>query len=139
MLRLFKAFSSQPRLALVTQTLSLALVDIIHFGVVFITIFCTFCVMAIGLFGREMHEFSTFELAFSSCFLVLMGDFDYGAMFSEARVMGTVWFWAFQIVLVLIMLNMLLAIIMDTYSEVKDMSSDSETLPEQLLILIQRW
>eukprot|EP00746_Dinoflagellata_sp_MGD_P047314 gnl/MRDRNA2_/MRDRNA2_21668_c0_seq1.p1 gnl/MRDRNA2_/MRDRNA2_21668_c0~~gnl/MRDRNA2_/MRDRNA2_21668_c0_seq1.p1 ORF type:complete len:281 (+),score=39.47 gnl/MRDRNA2_/MRDRNA2_21668_c0_seq1:90-845(+) len=60
-------------------------------------------------------------------------------MFAEARQMGSIWFWLFQIVLVLLMLNMLLAIIMDTYSEVKAKSGNHTTLPEQLFILIRRW
>merc|ERR1719161_2597502 len=36
------------------------------------------------------------------------------------------------------MLNMLLAIIMDTYTEVKGASSDKLTLPQQLFILLRR-
>eukprot|EP00746_Dinoflagellata_sp_MGD_P029188 gnl/MRDRNA2_/MRDRNA2_169041_c0_seq1.p1 gnl/MRDRNA2_/MRDRNA2_169041_c0~~gnl/MRDRNA2_/MRDRNA2_169041_c0_seq1.p1 ORF type:complete len:287 (-),score=45.95 gnl/MRDRNA2_/MRDRNA2_169041_c0_seq1:324-1184(-) len=95
--------------------------------------------MALSLFGRQIPEFSTFDRAFTSCFRVLMGDFDYEAMFAEARLMGTIWFWLFQTVLVLLMLNMLLAIIMDTYTEVKGLSSNKETLPEQLGTLLRRW
>lgn len=139
MLRLFKAFASQPRLALVTQTLSVSMTDVGHFLVVFFTIFTTFVIMAMLLFGRELAEFSEFGRAFNNCFLALMGDFDYGSMFAEAREIGTVWFWFFQIILVLLMLNMLLAIIMDTYTEVKGASSNNVTLPEQLRVLIRRY
>eukprot|EP00746_Dinoflagellata_sp_MGD_P156884 gnl/MRDRNA2_/MRDRNA2_86009_c1_seq3.p1 gnl/MRDRNA2_/MRDRNA2_86009_c1~~gnl/MRDRNA2_/MRDRNA2_86009_c1_seq3.p1 ORF type:complete len:831 (+),score=138.17 gnl/MRDRNA2_/MRDRNA2_86009_c1_seq3:75-2567(+) len=138
-LRLFKAFSAQPRLALVTQTINLSVVDVSHFLVVFFTIFIAFVVMAIALFGREIEEFSTFDRAFNTCFLVLMGDFDYEAMFREARGLGSLWFWLFQIVLVLLMLNMLLAIIMDTYTEVKGKNNNTETLPEQVLAIFRRW
>eukprot|EP00746_Dinoflagellata_sp_MGD_P032827 gnl/MRDRNA2_/MRDRNA2_178221_c0_seq1.p1 gnl/MRDRNA2_/MRDRNA2_178221_c0~~gnl/MRDRNA2_/MRDRNA2_178221_c0_seq1.p1 ORF type:complete len:319 (-),score=62.75 gnl/MRDRNA2_/MRDRNA2_178221_c0_seq1:1-936(-) len=95
--------------------------------------------MAIALFGREMDEFSTFYRAFNTCFLVLMGEFEfYEEMFAEARQMGAVWFWLFQAVLVLVMLNMLLAIIMDTYTEVKGASSYTETLPQQLFSLMKQ-
>eukprot|EP00746_Dinoflagellata_sp_MGD_P042129 gnl/MRDRNA2_/MRDRNA2_20202_c0_seq1.p1 gnl/MRDRNA2_/MRDRNA2_20202_c0~~gnl/MRDRNA2_/MRDRNA2_20202_c0_seq1.p1 ORF type:complete len:300 (+),score=60.80 gnl/MRDRNA2_/MRDRNA2_20202_c0_seq1:112-900(+) len=59
-------------------------------------------------------------------------------MFAEARQMGSVWFWLFQFLLVLVMLNMLLAIIMDTYADVKAKSSHVVTLPEQLGILLRR-
>jgi hypothetical protein len=52
--------------------------------------------------------------------------------------MGTLWFWSFQIVLVLLMLNMLLAIIMDTYTIVKGASANAQTVPEQIFGLANR-
>jgi hypothetical protein len=137
-LRLFKAFSYQPKLAVVTETMSVALADVGHYLVVFIPIFSTFALMSVVLFGREMTEFSTFGRAFSSCFLVLMGDFDYEAMYQEARGMATLWFWSFQVLLVLLMLNMLLAIIMDTYTVVKGASANALSIPQQVVTLAKR-
>merc|ERR1711976_1004641 len=49
--RLFKAFSAQPRLAIVTRTLSVAAVDVAHFLIVFMAIFTTFTVMGMITFG----------------------------------------------------------------------------------------
>merc|ERR1712113_703218 len=40
--RFFKAFSFQPRLALVTATLSEAATDILHFGIVFGSVFIVY-------------------------------------------------------------------------------------------------
>eukprot|EP00746_Dinoflagellata_sp_MGD_P012070 gnl/MRDRNA2_/MRDRNA2_125564_c0_seq1.p1 gnl/MRDRNA2_/MRDRNA2_125564_c0~~gnl/MRDRNA2_/MRDRNA2_125564_c0_seq1.p1 ORF type:complete len:285 (-),score=50.89 gnl/MRDRNA2_/MRDRNA2_125564_c0_seq1:333-1130(-) len=95
--------------------------------------------MAVSLFGREVPEFSTFGRAFNACFAALMGEFDYEEMYAEAREMAPIWFWLFQALMALLMLNMLLAIIMDTYAEVKGMTHDLETLPQQLFILVRRW
>eukprot|EP00746_Dinoflagellata_sp_MGD_P127331 gnl/MRDRNA2_/MRDRNA2_61929_c0_seq2.p1 gnl/MRDRNA2_/MRDRNA2_61929_c0~~gnl/MRDRNA2_/MRDRNA2_61929_c0_seq2.p1 ORF type:complete len:905 (+),score=115.22 gnl/MRDRNA2_/MRDRNA2_61929_c0_seq2:66-2717(+) len=139
MLRLFKVFSAQPRLALVTDTISVALVDVAHFLVVFVSIFSTFVLMAVSLFGREMPEFSTFGRSFNTCFAVLMGEFEHGVLFAEAREFGSVWFWLFQVIMAMLLLNMLLAIIMDTYSEVKGMSSNAETVADTIFNMLQRW
>merc|ERR1719261_2060923 len=87
MLRLFKAFAAQPRLALVTRTLSTASVDVAHFGIVFFAIFFSYAVMANALFGREMDSFSTIGRSTNTCFRVLMGDFDVSEMQQVGRVM----------------------------------------------------
>ncbi len=128
MLRLFKAFDAQPRLALVTRTLEAAAVDIAHFGVAFFAIFSTYAVMGTALFGREVSEFCTFARALDTCFHIMMGDFDADGLRETGRFMAGVWFWTFEILILLIMLNMLLAVIMDTYSEVKGTMALSDTL-----------
>merc|ERR1719498_1363527 len=43
-MRLFKAFGSQPRLAVVTQTLQTAWIDLFHFGIIFASVFFTYTV-----------------------------------------------------------------------------------------------
>ena len=49
---------------------------------------------------------------------VLMGDFDFYEMSQVSAVFAFFWFWTFQGLVFLIMLNMLLAIVLDTYSQV---------------------
>merc|ERR1719265_230686 len=80
MCRLFKAFAAQPRLALVTRTLSMAAIDVGHFGIVFVTIFFSYAVMGHTLFGREVYDFSDLGRSVNSCFCILMGDFDLSEM-----------------------------------------------------------
>merc|ERR1719316_2159742 len=112
MLKLFKAFSAQARLALVTQTLSRSFLDISHFGIVFLAIFSSYAIMGNLLFGREVQGFSTFGRSMNSCFLVLMGDFEYMEQMQEVgRYISRLWFWTFMVLVFLIMLNMVLAIL----------------------------
>merc|ERR1712007_410099 len=49
------------------------------------------------------------------------------------------WFWAIMWLLNLVMLNMLLAIILDTYGEVKSLLIDGETLYQQSKETFRRW
>merc|ERR1719161_3490254 len=92
-----------------------------------------------SLFGREIDEFSTFERAFTTCFVILMGDFDVNSYFEVGRPMATLWFSVFQIMVLLIMLNMLLAIIMDAYSEVKANVQSADTLLFHIFTFWRRW
>eukprot|EP00746_Dinoflagellata_sp_MGD_P145113 gnl/MRDRNA2_/MRDRNA2_77764_c0_seq1.p1 gnl/MRDRNA2_/MRDRNA2_77764_c0~~gnl/MRDRNA2_/MRDRNA2_77764_c0_seq1.p1 ORF type:complete len:1096 (+),score=233.83 gnl/MRDRNA2_/MRDRNA2_77764_c0_seq1:65-3352(+) len=137
-LRLFKAFASQPRLAVVTKTLDCASIDLVHFLLVFSSVFLTYAVAGVVLFGREVDSFTTFGRAVNTCFRCMMGDFDWDAMSVVGRVDAGIWFWTFMIIVVLLMLNMLLAIVMDAYSEVKMKVGNAETLWQEASQAITR-
>merc|ERR1711904_537481 len=66
--RLFKAFSAQPRLAVVTRTMKNAMSDLLHFMLVFCSVFVSFAISGVVLFGREVYGFTTFPRAMNSCF-----------------------------------------------------------------------
>jgi hypothetical protein len=104
---------------MVTKTLSTAAVDMIHFGIVFFTVFFLFAVSALLMFGQEITYFANFMRSFHTTFRVLMGDFDWSEMHQVGRPQAYLWFWSLTWGLNMVMLNMLLAIIMDTYSAVK--------------------
>jgi len=136
--RLLKAFSAQPRLAVVTRTLSNAFVDLYHFGIAFTAIFFSYSIMGMVLFGRELREFSTIGRAMFTCFRMLMGDFDAESMLQVSVVMVWIYFGSFMVLLLLIMLNMLIAILMDVYGEVKSSVQSSETLVAQAVAIMRR-
>merc|ERR1712232_800766 len=75
--RFFKAFASQPRLSLVTQTVTRAAVDLIHFGIVFFSIFMLFTLSGVILFGIDVREFANFARAFDNSFHILIGEFEW--------------------------------------------------------------
>lgn len=140
-LRYFKAFNAQPRLALVTHTLSNAALDLVHYGVVFFSIFCVYATSAELLFGLNHSDFATFWRSMTSVFRILLGDFDWDQLKQGGRLQANVWFWSFSLLVNLIMMNMLMAIIMDVYAEVKNnlFNSNAETLWSQSYELFDRW
>jgi len=68
-----------------------------------------------------------------------MGDFDIDSMYEAGRSMAVTWFVLFQVLTVLIMLNMLLAIVMDAYSDVKGAMANTETVYEEAYHIFLRW
>ena len=46
-----------------------------------------------------------------TCFMVLLGDFSWDRVKEVGRVEAGVWFWSFNVLVVWVMLNMLLAIV----------------------------
>jgi len=128
MLRMFKAFSSQPRLALVTETLRKAWTSLSHYLIVFVAIFGSYAAMGVAFFGTQSALFTTLDRAVSTLFLMMLGGFDFHAMEAIGRGYAFFFFFSFMFLIVLIMLSMLIAIIMDVYVEVKAISKSSESL-----------
>mmetsp|Transcript_43647 Transcript_43647/g.78470 ORF Transcript_43647/g.78470 Transcript_43647/m.78470 type:complete len:864 (-) Transcript_43647:186-2777(-) len=138
MLRLFKSFSAQGRLAVVTRTLSDAAPDMAHFFIVFFAVYFCLTVNSMLLFGQDIAGFATLDRAILSCFRALFGDFDWGEVTESSLLMAAMWFWIFVLVMSVTLLNFLLAILMDAYAIVKENSKDELTLMSQIETMMRR-
>lgn len=127
-LRLFKAYSAQPRLAMVTKTLETAGQELVEFGLVFFSVFITITISGVVLFGREVSSFATLPRAVFACFRMLIGDLMWDDIGQVGRVFAFIWMAMFMIVMVMLLLNMLLAIIMKHYVQAKDSAGNAQTL-----------
>lgn len=131
MLRLFKSFEAQPRLAIVTATLKTAAPDFGHFMLVIACVFACLLVSGILFLGQDMEGFTTPEHAFRSSLLAVLGHWDWEVLNQIGHFKAAFWLWVFSIVLSLIALNMLLAIILDAYSYEKEKASEDKSLLQQ--------
>lgn len=153
MMKFFKAFQANARLQAVTDTLLRAALDIFHFMVVFIAVFNGFVIVGHILMGGDIVHFNSFGASFNTAFLALMGDFPWYSDLTEVveplasgmpYTIVALWFWSFMIFCLLILLNMLLAIIMDHYAGVTealrdlDKKGDAPSLMLQTKRFIQR-
>lgn len=139
MLRLFKSFDAQPRLAVVTRTLVKGVKDMVHFFIVFFSCYFCMAVNAVLLFGQDVENFSTPDRAAMTLFRMLFGDWDYNQMKVVGLLNCAIFFWAFILVLFLILLNILLAILMEAYADVKSHASNQLTLFTQISELVRRY
>eukprot|EP00747_Dinoflagellata_sp_TGD_P142207 gnl/TRDRNA2_/TRDRNA2_176215_c0_seq2.p1 gnl/TRDRNA2_/TRDRNA2_176215_c0~~gnl/TRDRNA2_/TRDRNA2_176215_c0_seq2.p1 ORF type:complete len:680 (+),score=114.10 gnl/TRDRNA2_/TRDRNA2_176215_c0_seq2:141-2180(+) len=138
-IRLFKSFAAQPRLAVVSKTIELAAPDLFHFMIVFGSVYLIFTIVGMTLFGREVGTFTTLPRAAISTFRLLMGDIDWEELSAIGRTEAGIWLWLFMIGIVLLMMNMILAIIMDNYSDVKNAAGNAETLLDEARQTWARW
>eukprot|EP00931_Biecheleriopsis_adriatica_P090894 TRINITY_DN64801_c0_g1_i1.p1 TRINITY_DN64801_c0_g1~~TRINITY_DN64801_c0_g1_i1.p1 ORF type:complete len:902 (+),score=111.03 TRINITY_DN64801_c0_g1_i1:115-2820(+) len=138
--RVFKVCAGQPRLGLVTRTISAAGVDVIHFGSVFIGVFALFTTSAMILFGSQDANFSSFARAADSTIHILMEDFEWDDLHETGRLPGAIWYWTFIWVMDMLLLNMLLAIVMDVYTECRGtLRHDAETIWSQAHQMYRRF
>jgi len=138
MLRLFKSFHAQPRLALVTKTIIAASQDLLHFSIVLISVYVCMAIFGYLLFGQDVEDFSTWDRAGITCFRALLGEWEWEELESVGRVLAALWLWCFVVLVVLLLLNMVLAILMDAYSVVKSQASVMMTVPQHISEMLRR-
>lgn len=127
--RFFLASRGQPRLAIVLSTIRKASVDLFHLFLVFIIIFVAYAVSGHMLFGRRLKEFSTFTAAFARSFQIVMErEYPWLELTEEDQWTATIWVWSFMVLVVMIMVNIFLAMIFDTYGDVRSSVGHSATL-----------
>lgn len=127
MARFFSAFSAQPRLGVVTRTLEISIIDILHFLVVCLPTLMAYAISANLFFGRRVEYFSTIDAAISNCYsIIVQAQYLYDDFQAESWWIGNIWVWTFMFVMNMLMLNMVLAIILDVYTELK--SGNNETV-----------
>merc|ERR1711862_312274 len=100
-----------------TKTLSHASSDLFHFMIIFISVFFTFMIFGVVLFFREVRSFTTVSRSLISCFRIMLGDIDWEELRVIGRTEAGIWLWLFIVIVSMLMLNMVLAIIMDNYEE----------------------
>jgi hypothetical protein len=139
-MRMFRAFDAQPRLSLVTRTMSTAASDVFHFFIVFLAVYFCFAMTGASLFGYEMQEFAGVRRAnFPTCLRALLGDFDWDELKVVGRNEAAIWLVLFQVLIAILLLNMLVAIVLDTYLEVKGGMQDAETMGSQIYEIQRRY
>ena len=82
-------------------------------------IFMAYAQFGYLLFGPKLYDFSRLSMAAFTLMRTMLGDFDFPAFQGAHPVIGPAFFIFYIFVVFFILLNMFLAIINDTYSEVK--------------------
>jgi len=119
--RLFSQLRRHPRLSFVTSTLVTSMTSLGPFMFVFATMFWSFAIAGRLLFGGDLDQFSG-DRAVYTMFTMLLGEFAdvYESAYAIDPNTTIMYFWAFYIFMYYLMLNMLLAIILDSYHDCKE-------------------
>ncbi|KAH9505263.1 TRP-like ion channel Pkd2 [Bulinus truncatus] len=118
-IKIFKYISFNKTMTQLSSTLGRCAKDLAGFFVMFIIIFLAFTQLGYLLFGTQVEDFSSFENSFFCLFRIILGDFDFHQLEQANRILGPIFFMLFVFFVFFVLINMFLAIINDTYSEVK--------------------
>ncbi|XP_030288680.1 polycystin-2 isoform X1 [Sparus aurata] len=121
--KLFKFINFNKTMSQLSSTMSRCAKDLVGFAIMFFIIFLAYAQLAYLVFGTQVNDFSTFQASIFTQFRIILGDFEFSEIEEANPVLGPVYFTTFVFFIFFILMNMFLAIINDTYSEVKaDMS-----------------
>jgi len=124
LIKILQTTGAHPRVGVLVSTLGKALDDLVHFGILFIVIFLTFAYTGMWTFSNERSEFATLQAGMTTQFAMLNGEFPEGFEEDNRMIAYAVVTFAVQF---LLMLNFLLAIVVDSYAAVKEDIKEQET------------
>jgi hypothetical protein len=129
LLRFLGMMHFQPRLGLITKTLYNAAQDLFHFVILFMVVFIGFNYLSWWIYGSELDMFSTFNLAFNTNYKMMLGDTDAFAVMdlSGKNFIGVIYIYMFNVVVTLVLLNILLAILVEAYMKVAEEAEKKDT------------
>lgn len=121
--KFFKFININKTMSQLSGTMSRCAKDLVGFAIMFFIIFLAYAQLAYLVFGTQVNDFSTFQASIFTQFRIILGDFEFSEIEEANPLLGPVYFTTFIFFIFFILMNMFLAIINDTYSEVKaDMS-----------------
>jgi hypothetical protein len=130
LVRFLKVLDFQPKLALVSATISKAAMNLLYFFFVFGSMFVGFSVCGFFVFGKSSAYFADIGSAMTTCFNLFLGDTaadeDMNVMVDSTLLLGwKIYYYTYLSLTFFVLLNILLAIIVDAYVEVKDAANNS--------------
>mmetsp|Transcript_20142 Transcript_20142/g.47038 ORF Transcript_20142/g.47038 Transcript_20142/m.47038 type:complete len:6215 (+) Transcript_20142:20-18664(+) len=131
-LLLLKHFEFQPRMSIINNTLKIAFLDLLHFMILFFLIFLSFASLVILLFGPHRKSFSTWGRALQTLAEMMIGNFDYAEIHEISPLMSTLVFWLYILLVMFVLVNIFLAIIVDSYAEAKGMTENAMSIPDDV-------
>ncbi|XP_074131507.1 LOW QUALITY PROTEIN: polycystin-2 [Sminthopsis crassicaudata] len=126
-IKLFKFINFNRTMSQLSTTMSRCAKDLVGFAIMFLIIFLAYAQLAYLVFGTQVDDFSTFQECIFTQFRIILGDFNFTQLEEANRVLGPIYFTTFVFFTFFILLNMFLAIINDTYSEVKSDMAQQKT------------
>lgn len=133
------AFHAHPSLSVLTRTIARALQKFGSVFVVFVVVFVTFSASGTVLFGDRAESFSSFGKSLETCINMLFGSFDYAAIQDMHIPAPMLFYWAYMIIVSLVLLNMMLAIVLDAYTSVGGKEDDTLSPPTMSRVLSVFW
>jgi len=126
-------------MTLLSRTLSACVNDILGYLVMFGIVFIAYAQFGYLVFGPTTFGFHTFEDSTFSLLRIILGDFDFYALYKANRAVGPIFFFTYVISVFFILFNVFLAIINDSYVEVKAELEHSEYENEMGTYISELW
>mmetsp|Transcript_15443 Transcript_15443/g.29717 ORF Transcript_15443/g.29717 Transcript_15443/m.29717 type:complete len:1112 (+) Transcript_15443:17-3352(+) len=148
LLRILKLLDFQPNMGILTRSVSRAMNDLMHFCVLLVIVLGVYVAMGTVIFGPTVEAFSTLERALQTTFDMLLGDFadTEQALLSHdmddglLTIPAVLFFYSFMSIVFLVILNFLLAIVVDAFADEKrEVSEHEQSMMSEVNSMFVRW
>ncbi|XP_047125391.1 uncharacterized protein LOC105844194 isoform X2 [Hydra vulgaris] len=115
-LKFIKLLQFNHHVSMISYTLKAAWYPLSMFGIVFFIILCSFVTFSNIAFGALMGEYKTYIEAIVSTVSLLLGKFSFNQYERANIVLGPIFFFGFNVVVIWIIMNVFISIINDAFS-----------------------
>jgi hypothetical protein len=128
--RFLVASRGQRRLAIVVNTIAQGFEDIMHLTVVLLLMILAYVFSGHILFGARMQDFSTTWGSWGYVFqIVSQREYQWDDLIAgHNSIIVAIWLWSLFLVVILVVLNLVLAMVFDSYNEVRTSVTDKDTI-----------
>jgi len=120
LLTIFKFMNKSPRYGVLVRTIGRAAADLTKFAIMFFLCMASFVIMGILMFGSALEEWSTPWNAFQVLFMMITGEYGYEPLLEVDPVGAPIFFFLFLVIVFFLLVNILLAIMMDAYATIRE-------------------
>nr|CAI5864218.1 unnamed protein product [Callosobruchus analis] len=128
-MKAFKYLNFNRVMGQLSNTLKQCAKDMMYFTLMFVIVFSAYSELGYMLFGHVVEDFSNIGLAMFTLLRATLGDFQYDEIEKADKVLAPIYFLSFIYLVFFVLLNMFLAIISDTYTNVR---TEIATGPDEL-------
>ena len=138
-LRFLKLFRFNKRMSLLGSTIGECAKPLGSFCICFMIVFLAYAILAYLVFGLENDKFKNFLTTIETQISIILGDFDYEEFSSTNRILGPAYFFSFMYFSVFYLLNMFMAIINDSFADVKSSNDKQKNEYEMVEFILARF
>ncbi|KAK3241418.1 hypothetical protein CYMTET_48806, partial [Cymbomonas tetramitiformis] len=141
-MRILKLCDFQPRMGIITRTLAVAASDLYHFFLLLLIIFLGYAITGHLVFGTTIKGFSEMGTSIETLFnMMVFGDNSVVAELdavsssvgASMQFIAMLFYMSYAMLVVMVLLNFLLAIVVDAFAVVKESAQESTSIGAELL------
>lgn len=138
-LRFLKLFRFNKRMSLLGSTLGYIAKPLAMFCISFMIVFFAYAILAYLAFGLQNDQFRNFLTTLETQMSIILGDFDYNELERTNRLIGPAYFFSFMYFCVFYLMNMFMAIINDSFADVKSSNDKQKNEYEMVEFILARF
>lgn len=138
-IRFLKLFRFNKRMSLLGSTIAACAKPLAAFLVNFMLVFLAYAILAFLAFSGDNENFKNFLTTFETQTSIILGDFDYRDIEATNRLLGPAYFFTFMYFSVFYLLNMFMAILNDSFADVKSSNDKQQNEYEMVEFILSKF
>ena len=126
LMTVFKHLNTSPKYGILVRTILKAAPELMTFLSIWVLTFLTFAVMGMLMFGTALPEWNSIWSACQTLFMMVTGEYGYEPLWGIDPTTAPIFYGLYLVLCFFLLVNILLAIMMDTYAGLQEMIAEDQ-------------